>query len=171
MNKKINDQEIILKIKSGEIDLFKIIVDRYYDYIFLLIKKKIFNLDDAEDLIQNVFISFYKSIENFDEKKPIKPYLYTIALNELKMFYRQYIKTLRLNENIEIEDKKTIEEFYQEEDFIFLDFNDKEKKIIQLLIEGYHYQEISKKLKIPLNTVKSIIRRLRLKIQKKNYEK
>ncbi len=171
MNKKINDQEIILKIKSGEIDLFKIIVDRYYDYIFLLIKKKIFNLEDAEDLTQNVFINFYKSIENFDEKKPIKPYLYTIALNELKMFYRQYIKTLRLNENIEIEDKKTIEEFYQEEDFIFLDFNDKEKKIIQLLIEGYHYQQISKKLKIPLNTVKSIIRRLRLKIQKKNYEK
>lgn len=168
---KYSDEELIIKIKSGEIDFYRGIINRYYNYIFSLIKKKIINFQDSEDIAQNVFINFYKSIDKFDEKKPIKPYLYSIALNEIKQFYRKFKKLLRLNENIDIEDKKFIEDIYDDTNLFSFNLNIKEKQIVNLLIKGYRYQEISKKLKIPLNTVKSIVRRLRLKVKKNTYEK
>ncbi len=168
----MTDKEIILKIKSGEIDYYKYIVNRYYSFVYQLIKRKVFNIDDIDDLTQNVFIGFYKNINKFNQLKPVKPYLYQIVLNELKMYYRRYKKTLSLNENIKVGDDDFLEKIINQESLlekIFL--NEKEKRIIDLLLTGYRYQEIGQKLKIPLNTVKSIIRRLRLKIKRMKNEK
>lgn len=162
----LSDKDIILKIKNGEIDYFSYIVNKHtasiYRYIELKIKKK----EEVEDLVQNVFISFYKAIERFDENKPIKPYLYTIVSNELKMFYRKYKKTLPLREEI-------IQE--EQEEKVFIDHHlDRltvpEKEILLKVAEGHSYEEIANKFKKPLNTVKSIIRRARLKV-KNEYEK
>ena len=48
--------------------------------------------------------------------------------------------------------------------------NDQERKIFKQINDGYSYEEIAKIFKKPLNTIKSIVRRARLKV-KKIYEK
>jgi RNA polymerase sigma-70 factor, ECF subfamily len=161
----LSDKDIIKKIKNGKIDQYSYIVKKYTTLIYRHIKRKLFKKDETDDLVQNVFISFYKAIEKFDEEKPIKPYLFQIVQNELKMYFRSYKKNLPLDERIIGEDKQ---EELKIDDFIFL--NSQEKEIFQHISEGYSYQEIAKIFKKPLNTIKSIIRRGRLKI-KKNYEK
>jgi len=64
----MSDNQVILKIKNGEIDYFEILVKKYskviYSYLFSRLKKK----EDCEDLVQEIFLSFYKSINRFDEK-------------------------------------------------------------------------------------------------------
>ncbi|MDO8609176.1 MAG: sigma-70 family RNA polymerase sigma factor, partial [bacterium] len=85
---KLTDKEAIERIKNGEIDIFSQIVNEYSSKINAYIKAKLFNKLEVDDLVQNTFISFYKALFHFDDTKPVLPYLYQIARNELKMYYR-----------------------------------------------------------------------------------
>ncbi|MCX7955997.1 MAG: sigma-70 family RNA polymerase sigma factor [Patescibacteria group bacterium] len=171
----MSDKEIILKIKNGQIDYFEIIVKKYTSKIYQYIKKKVLKKEDTEDLTQNVFISFYKSINRFDENKPIEPYLYQIAKNELKMFYRSKKKFFSFNEkfyfcNDRIKDR--IEDFIEDFDvkmILLKKLKKEEREIFLMLAEGYSYQEIAKKFKKSLNTIKTIIKRGREKIKIKYF--
>ncbi len=158
----LSEKEIIQKIKNGEIDYYSLIVKKYSFLIYQYLKKKIKNIYDVEDIVQNVFIAFYKAIDRFDEEKPIKPYLFQIVANELKIFYRKNQKLFPLKEEIIFE--KSEENFFDEQ--ILDKLKDYEKEILLMVGDGYSYQEIAKKFKKSLNTIKSIIRRARIKIKK-----
>lgn len=162
----LSDKEIVKKIKEGEINYFSYIVEKYTKNIVRYIKAKLFNKLDVDDLVQNTFISFYKAVHRFDEKKPICPYLYKIAMNELKMYYRSHKTTLPLYEDSEL--------FSHEVSFFDEDFNDnlhilthEQRTVLELLQTGYSYKEIAVKIKRPINTVRTIIRRTRLQMKKK----
>lgn len=157
-----SDKEILIKIKNGEIDFFSFIVKKHTVSIFNFIKNKIKKHEDAEDIVQNVFVSLYKAINRFDQEKPIKPYLFQIVKNELKMFYRRHKPTLPLNEEIYIEEKE--KNIYDEK--ILTSLKEKERDILLMCVSGYSYKEIARRLKKPINTVKSIIRRAREKARK-----
>lgn len=158
----LSEKEIIRKIRNGEIDYYSFIVNKYTSSIYSFVKAKIKKHEDVEDIVQNVFISFYKAIDRFDEKKPVKPYLYQIVSNELKMFYRKYKPSLPLKEDLILEEK---ESFISDNSFL-KSLNNLEKKLLMMINEGYPYKEIAFKFKKPLNTVKSIIRRARQKVRK-----
>ncbi|MBI5127364.1 RNA polymerase sigma factor [Candidatus Roizmanbacteria bacterium] len=159
-----SDKEIIIKIKQGEIDYFTYLVKRYSSSIYRFIGLKIKKKEDIEDLVQNTFISFYRAIDKFNEEKPVKPYLYQIVQNELKMFYRRYKPIMPLKEEIIIEEVEA--EPLDDRDLVAL--TGMEKRILILTGEGFTNEEIAKKFKKPLNTVKSIIRRARIKLKIKN---
>ena len=144
----MTDKELILKIKSGEINYFEFLIKKYsyllYQYLFLKIKNK----DDCEDLLQEIFFSFYKNLNHFDEIQPVKPYLFKIAINQLKMFYRKRKKFLPLNKDIADEGGDfAIFNIFEEEEKIFEKLNKKEQKVFQLLKNGYKIKEIAKKFK------------------------
>lgn len=161
---ELSDKDIIRKIKNGEIDNYTFIVKKYTTSIYYFIQKKLFKKEDTDDIVQNVFISFYKAIEKFDETKPVKPYLFQIVQNELKMYYRSNKLSVPLNEDFYLVDDRLIDNIQDIENHIKL-LNNQEKEIFLYVIDGYFYEEISKKIKKPLNTVKSIVRRGRLKIK------
>jgi len=159
-----SDKEIIAKIKKGNINYYSLIVKKHTAIIYRFIKNKISVKEDTEDLVQNSFLKLYKSIHRLDENKPILPYLYEIAKNELKMFYRSRKPTIQLNENIigdETADKETIND---NESYLKL-LKKKEKEIFLLINKGFKNEEIANKFKTPLNTIKSIIRRARLRLK------
>lgn len=158
---ELSDKDVIIRIRNGEINHYSYIVKKYTTSIYRFIERKLFKKEDADDLVQNVFISFYKAIEKFDEKRPIKPYLFQIVQNELKMYFRSYKKEQPLNEQIISEEK---EESLKIEDLKLL--NKQEKEVFKHINEGYSYEEIGKLFKKPLNTIKSIVRRGRLKLKK-----
>lgn len=166
---KATDNEAIRRIKNGEINYFSILVEEYTPQIYRYIKKRLFQKLDVDDLVQNTFISFYKAISRFDESKPILPYLFQITKNELKMYFRSHKETVSLDESLEI--KTEINDFYSEDYSHVLEKLSKEQQeILQLLKKGYTYEEIAKKYNKPINTIRTIIRRTRLKV-KKLYEK
>jgi len=163
----MSDNQVMLKIKNGEIDFFEVLVKKYskviYSYLFSRLKKK----EDCEDLVQEIFLSFYKNINRFDEDGPVLPYLFEIAKNSLKMFYRKRKIFLPLKEEI-IKEESDFKFFENSEMNLFenLDkLNEKEKKIFEMLGQGYKIKEIAKILRIKENTVKSMIRRGRLKLK------
>lgn len=167
---KLSDQEVIRKIKNGEIDYFSVIVETYTQQIYRYIKSRLFQKLDTDDLVQNTFVSFYKAIPRFEVEKPILPYLFQIARNELKMYFRSHKEVISLDETLEADTNE--KEFYREDySRIFNQLTKEQQGILQLLQEGYSYEEISKKYNRPLNTIRTIIRRTRLQVKKLNDEK
>lgn len=162
---KISDKEILIKIRRGEIDFYTFMVKKYSKRIYNFISRKINKREDVEDLVQISFLQLYKAINRLDLTKPVLPYLYQIARNEMKMFWRKHKVTFPLNEEIVAEEK--IELF----DFDFLKkqltkLNIEQKKALQLTSDGFSYKEIAKFLGKPINTIRTIIRRARLKLTK-----
>ena len=65
---------------------FNILVLQYQQRLYWHIRKMVIDHDDADDLLQNVFIKAYKALDNFREDSKIYTWLYKIATNECITF-------------------------------------------------------------------------------------
>ncbi|OGK23162.1 hypothetical protein A2954_00540 [Candidatus Roizmanbacteria bacterium RIFCSPLOWO2_01_FULL_37_12] len=160
-----SDKEILARIKKGEIDYFTYFVKKYTTQIYNFTFKKIKKKEDVEDIVQVSFLHLYKAIGRLDEKKPVLPYLYQIVRNEMKMFWRRQKATIPLDEKIAAEEKQESldSELIQKQ---LESLPHEQKKAVNLVSEGYSYKEIAKFLDRPLNTIRTLIRRARLKLNK-----
>ena len=62
-------------------------IEQLYRPLFLYVKKRINNLEDAEDITQEVFYKLSKS--NTETVENIKSWVYTIAKNSITDYYRK----------------------------------------------------------------------------------
>jgi RNA polymerase sigma-70 factor (ECF subfamily) len=76
------DEEIAHMVQSGDVELFGILVKRYEAKMLRYARRFLFNYDDSEDLVQEVFLKAYINIKSFDASKKFSPWLYRIAHNE-----------------------------------------------------------------------------------------
>lgn len=76
------DEEIVRMVQSGKINYFDILFERYEEKILRYAKRFLFNYNDVEDIVQQVFIKAYINIKSFDASRKFSPWLYRIAHNE-----------------------------------------------------------------------------------------
>jgi len=165
------DEKTIREIKNGKIESFSYIVRAYTVKITQFVSSRIFNKEDWDDIVQNSFIKFYRSIGSFDESLPVLPYLYQITRNELKMYYRSRKETIALHDDVSMVNSNDLYKQGDDVDEIIKTLSSEKKKVMKLLSDGYSYKEIADKLKKPINSVRTLIRRARLQlIQTKSYE-
>ena len=73
----------------------------FYPQIYGYVYKKLCNVSDAEDLTMDIFVSCYQKFDTFDSKKAsFSTWIYVIANNKLKNYYRDKKTTEDLDENI-----------------------------------------------------------------------
>ncbi len=153
----LSEEQIIRKIQNGEINYFEHFVDKYskvvYYYVLVRVNQ---NRQDAEDIVQNAFIKVYKALDRFDSKKKFYPYFFTIIKNEIIEFYRKNKKHLELTDEIVAEEKDSSLDFK----FLLLGLKPDYARVLKLYFEdGFSYDDISREIKKPINTVKTLIRR------------
>ncbi|MFN5319695.1 MAG: RNA polymerase sigma factor [Bacteroidia bacterium] len=68
---------------------FNLLVRQYQERIYWHIRKMVIRHDDADDLVQNVFIKAYAHLSKFREESKIYTWLYRIATNECITFLNQ----------------------------------------------------------------------------------
>lgn len=79
--KKPDDSTCIKRIKEGDNSSFAVIVDRYKDMVYTIIRKIVRSPEDAEELAQDVFLKAFHSIDSFREQSRFSTWLYRIAYN------------------------------------------------------------------------------------------
>jgi RNA polymerase sigma-70 factor (ECF subfamily) len=91
---KVNDILCIQRVKAGDIQAFAMIVSKYGEMVFTVVRKIVEKQEDAEDITQEVFIKVFKSLEKFREEATFSTWLYKIAYNttiselrKKKLFY------------------------------------------------------------------------------------
>lgn len=155
---------------------FDEIYRHYYSNIFYYIKKRISNQQDSEELASEVFTNFYKKIENFDETKcSVSTWLYVIASNRLKNYYRDRKEELPL----EAADIQTVPEEDDPQSILELEETRKEllralkmlplkerSILIQKFYMGKSSVEIAKDLELTPGNVRVIQKRSLEKLRK-----
>lgn len=85
-----NIQTLIIKnAQAGEREAMEHIIATYNDQIFRMLFYRINSWNDAQDLTQETFIKAFKNIKQLKQAEKFKSWLYSIALNLVKDFYRK----------------------------------------------------------------------------------
>jgi RNA polymerase sigma factor (sigma-70 family) len=79
--KEMTDFELIDKFKNGDQFSFNEIVKRYQKRIYMVIRRMVDDHDDADDIMQDVFIKVHDSLKNFRGESGIYTWMYRIAVN------------------------------------------------------------------------------------------
>lgn len=178
----MSDEELVEKIKKGDVDAYEEIVKKYENKVFGIIYHMIKNQNDVEDLAQEVFIKVYKNLPRFKGDSSLYTWIYKITVNLCLDEMKKRKNIVYLDEKLEVEDgelerelpssDKTQVELYEEKELkeklhkCICKLPEKQKVMIVLRdIKGFSYEEISEITSIKLGTVKSQINRARLKLK------
>ncbi len=155
----------------SELDFkFNEVVNKYSEMLYNIAIGYLKNKDDADDILQEVFIKYicYINRKNFKDDNHEKFWLIRVTINlcnnELKSAKRKNISLVEIDEieNFEIEssqDEKIVD--------IINCLEIKYRDVFRLFyVEGFKITEISKILGISENNVKTRLKRARDKIRK-----
>ena len=161
----LNDENLVALVQNGDIETFGSLVERYEQKMLRYAGKFLFDHDNAQDVVQEVFITAYTNIASFDLTKRFSPWLYRIAhnyfINEIKKKSREPIMSFdadiflpKLFFNNDPEKDILDKELKELLDLCINKINSKYKEVLILYyFEGLSYREIADILHIPLSAV------------------
>jgi RNA polymerase sigma-70 factor, ECF subfamily len=97
-SRETNEEALILRAKSDP-QAFGVIFDMHYKTILSYTLRRVGDAEVAEDLVAETFAKAYRNIPRFQSRgTPILSWLYRIAGNEVKMYFRKPRRQLSLDE-------------------------------------------------------------------------
>jgi RNA polymerase sigma-70 factor (ECF subfamily) len=76
------DLELVRRIKKGDPQAFRDMVERYHARVYSLSYGVLRNAEDAEEATQDTFLTLYRKVDLFDEDKKFFSWFYRVALNQ-----------------------------------------------------------------------------------------
>lgn len=94
------DKDLVKRLRKGDGDAFCEIVARYETKVFNLAMSFTRNLEDAEEVLQDVFVTVHRKLAGFQGKSAFSSWLYRITVNAAFMKLRKR----KQNQSVSIED-------------------------------------------------------------------
>lgn len=161
----INDEEQILlsKLKEGDERAFEQIYQLYSERIYGRLIRLLKDEEQANSILQDVFLRIWERKAQIDVDKTFKAYLYKVAEN----FVYDYFRKLARDKKMQVRLREVVSEYYKHtEEDIFKKENEmlieeaiqllppQRQRVFQLCrIEGKSYEEVSQLLGISTSTV------------------
>ena len=85
------DKELLYQFKQPETKekAFTLILKKYQEKLYWHIRRMVVDHEDANDVLQNMFIKVWNALENFREDSQLYTWLYRISTNESLTFLEQ----------------------------------------------------------------------------------
>lgn len=98
----LDERELISKLldPNTQRDAFKQLVDVFSSKLYWQIRKMVISHQDADDVLQNVFIKVWQNLQNFRGDAKLSTWLYRIAMNESITFLNKE----RSKHNVSLDD-------------------------------------------------------------------
>lgn len=90
MNAELSDVELIRRSRRGELDAFSQLVTRHQQAVRVCLAVRLDNPHEAEDLAQEVFVTAFERLGEFDLERPFGPWLRGIAFNLFRNHCRKF---------------------------------------------------------------------------------
>jgi RNA polymerase sigma-70 factor (ECF subfamily) len=160
------DQELIRKFQDGDQASFNELVRAYQEKIYWVARRFVNDHDQADEIVQEVFIKIYKALSTFRSDSSFYTWIYRITVNvSLNELRRQRVKDFfRIDEFYELEDTnnerpdEAVERSEQQEILQRAIALLPEKQKAVFLLRYYDelpYEEISKILKTSVGGLKA----------------
>ncbi len=167
----MDESELIHEIKNG-IDRYGELVERYHAGLIIHCDQLVRDRDEAEDIAQDAFVKAYVQIKTFDPAMArFSTWLYKIATN-LAIDYLRKCKRQVVVEDIETIAAATMPIFLEEEErqeirqAVMKLVPPEYREVIEAYYwEGKSYQQIADERKVPINTVRTWIRRAKAQLK------
>jgi RNA polymerase sigma-70 factor (ECF subfamily) len=169
----IGDAECVKRVQRGDTQSFEILVRRHQNTTFNLIYRFLGDYDEATETAQEVFLSAYKSIQQFRGDANFSTWLYRIAFNHAstrrKSLNSKLQREVTLDDELVLVDcgatpetsaeRKEIQQCVQQA-LNSLDGDDAQIILLRDL-QDVSYEDIAETLDVPVGTVKSRLHRAR----------
>jgi RNA polymerase sigma-70 factor (ECF subfamily) len=179
-----DDTELLARLKAGDQAAYAKLVEDNATAIYRLALRMMGNEADAEDVLQETFLSAFKSIDRFEGRSSLSTWLYRIASNAALMrLRRNEPEQVSVDEPVERDDGEMMpRQFFDfcclpEEDLLREEAREQMKQAIDDLpptlrsvfvlrdIEGLSTAETAEALDLSESAVKSRLMRARLKLR------
>ena len=74
---KISDEELLLQLKNNDVDAFTELYERYWDRMVFLVLSKLKNPKEAEEIVQDIFVSLWSRRQSLDITGRFSAYIAT----------------------------------------------------------------------------------------------
>src|SRR5690242_12232098 len=88
----LSDNEVVTRVVAGETALFEIIMRRYNQRLFRIARAIVRSDDEAEDAVQQAYISAYTHLSQFAGQAQFATWLTRIAIHEALARTRQRVR-------------------------------------------------------------------------------
>ena len=162
-----NDDELVdllLNDKTREV-AYKQLVRLYSKKIYWLVRRLVLDHDDANDVVQEVFIKIYNNLKKFKRESKLYTWIYTIATNEAINFINKKAKKNNISfEEVAYEQASNLESdryFDGDEMQLFLQkqvakLPPQQRLVFQMkYYQEMKYEEIAEVLKLTVGALKS----------------
>lgn len=163
----LSDGEVLAALRDGRLHAIDVLYDRYAKQVYSLAYKILANSEEAEDITQDVFLTLWQHDAYQSTRGSLKAFLTTLTrsrqvdkLRSQGSRYRFLQRWQRLSAS-EQETSPPLDHLARHEQAHFLQqalecLSSSEREILEIAYyEGASQTEISKRLNLPLGTVKS----------------
>jgi RNA polymerase sigma-70 factor (ECF subfamily) len=138
---ELDDKTILQQVMIHDRESYREIVKRYQGRVFACARAITGRDEDASDVTQEVFIRFYRNIEQFDSERPLLPYLLKISVNTSRNLIR----------------KRNYAEFSLDDE-LYKDFNLETESTEKTPLDGVLHQEKIQKIRDMVGELPQMLR-------------
>ncbi|MDQ2720881.1 MAG: sigma-70 family RNA polymerase sigma factor [Bacteroidota bacterium] len=173
---KYNEEQLIGLLKNSDPSAFAYLYDNYSGALYNIIYKMLENHELSEDVLQEAFVKIWNNFSNYDSAKGR---LFTWMLNITRNLTIDTIRSKSYRKQSKIQNAENSVDNVSNNTNVAASFDslgirnhltqlkNDQKEIIDLAyFEGFTQDEISKKLTIPLGTVKTRMRAAIMELRK-----
>jgi RNA polymerase sigma-70 factor (ECF subfamily) len=77
-----SDEELLARFRDGDEEAFELLVHRYERELYGYLRRYLGDDNLADDVFQNTFLQLVTKVGQYEEGRPVRPWLYTIATHQ-----------------------------------------------------------------------------------------
>lgn len=71
----LNDKQLAARLREGDAEAFRVIYDRFWDKLLVVAAKRLDNMSEAEEAVQDIFVNLWRKRKVFELKVSFDNYL------------------------------------------------------------------------------------------------
>ncbi len=186
MQAHLNEEQIIQELKDGKESAFQYLVDTFQKKVLNTCLGFVPNQQDAEDLVQEVFVNIFRNIHQFRGDSKLSTWIYQVTVREClqELRYRKRQKRMAFfqsligldeqadrlsNKQIDhpgilLENKERAQVLFQQIESL----SDNQRIAFTLhRLEGLSYKEVAAIMELSVSSIESLMFRAKKNLQKK----
>jgi RNA polymerase sigma-70 factor (ECF subfamily) len=170
---KQEERQLLIQHRNGEAGAFSEFVARYRAPVYAYLVRCSVDAGARDDLFQEIFLKIHSAARSYQADRPLHPWVFTIVANTVRSHFRKMrVREIVFPEHLEVElageapDGQQLLEAKEVADWLDRALQalprGHREALLLFCVENLSQQEIAEALDLPLNTVKTYVRRGRM---------